>query len=84
MTVTGVPAGPDEGESVIEGWAVTVKVAVLADEPLAARTVAVPSPDEDGTVKVAENVPVDEVVTDVGVVVTDVPLKVIATATLGA
>jgi hypothetical protein len=61
---------------------VTVKVAVLADGPLAARTVAVPSPDEDGTVKEAENVPVEEVVTAVGLVVISVPLNEIVTAEL--
>jgi hypothetical protein len=83
VTVTCVLAGPEEGESVIERWAVTVKVAVLADGPLAARTVAVPSPDEDGTVKEAEKVPVDVVVMDAGVVATEVPLKVIVTAALG-
>lgn len=63
----------------MDGSVVTVNVAVLLTAPLAARTVAAPVPDAVGAAKVAENAPADVVVTVAGAVVTDVPLKVIAT-----
>ena len=74
-----MPVTPELGVSVMAGSAVTVNVAVLLTAPLAARTVAAPVPDAVGAAKVAENAPADVVVTVAGVVVTDVPLKVIAT-----
>lgn len=77
-----VPVTPDVGVSVIDGGAVTVNGAALLIAPLAARTVAAPVPDADGTENVAENVPVEVVVTVGGVVGTDVPLKVIVTVAL--
>ena len=74
-----MPVTPELGVSVMDGSVVTVNVAVLLTAPLAARTVAAPVPDAVGAAKVAENAPADVVVTVAGVVVTDVPLKVIAT-----
>ncbi len=71
VTVTVVPAGPLVGLRVIDD-VVTVKVAVGELVPSVAKTVWDPAV-EDGTVKVAENEPEDEVVTVVGLVVIVVP-----------
>ena len=77
-----MPATPEVGVSVMDGSDVTVNDAVLLMAPLAARTVAAPVPDAVGATKVAENAPAGVVETIAGVVVTDVPLKVIATVAL--
>lgn len=77
--MTDAPAGPDTGESAMEGGGTTVKAAVAADEPLLALTVLAPTFDDGGTVKVALKAPAEVVVTVVGTVVTAVPLKVTAT-----
>lgn len=83
VTVTSLPAGPATGFRAIEGAGVTVNVAASDAAPLVACTVAVPRSDVDGTANVAEKVPVEVALMEVGFVVADVPLKVTTTGALG-
>jgi hypothetical protein len=82
VTVTVVPRGPVVGFRVIEGVAI-VKIAEpeFVDASVAT-TVFAPGVDE-GTLKVAEKVPVPEVVIEAGLVVTADPANVTVTAELG-
>lgn len=83
MTVTDVPAGPDVGESAMEGGSTTVNVAVADDDPLLALTVLAPTFADAGMAKVALNAPAEVVVIVAGTVVTAVPLKVTEICELG-
>lgn len=77
--LTVVLAGPEVGLRVMEGAGVTVKVELAVAVPLAALTVAGPVAVDDGTAKLALNVPSEAAVTGVGAVVIAVPLKVMET-----
>jgi hypothetical protein len=79
VTVMEVPVGPELGLRVAEGARPTVKVAVALVDPLEAHTVEGPAVDDEGTVKVAEKVPVEVLVMVAGVVVTLVPLSLTVT-----
>lgn len=78
VIVTCVPAEPDVGLRVIAG-VVTAKVSLALLVPAVAVTVYGPAAADEGTVKMAEKLPAAVVITVAGVVVTDVPLKVMAT-----
>ena len=77
VTVTEVPTAPEVGDRVIAGL-VTVKVAVPVSELASvAVTDLAPEEVEDGTTKVAVKVPVADVVTVAGTVVSVVPASFI-------
>ena len=77
VTVTVVPTAPEVGDKVIAGF-VTVKVAEPVFELASvAVTALAPEEVEEGTTKVAVKVPVADVVTVAGTVVSVVPASFI-------